>query len=67
MIQAYPLLNIYGYTLYTRVGLNLNFEFEFAHELLMNLTLTFIKSMNLNLIFAKSMNLNLKVLIKHSI
>ena len=49
---------------YTRVRLNLNFEFQFAHELLMNLNSTFTKSMNLNLIFAKSMNLNLKVLLK---
>ena len=45
----------------TRVGLNLNFEFESAHELLMNLNLTFAKSMNLNLVFFKSMNLNLKI------
>ena len=52
---AYPILNIHGYMLYTRVGLNLNFEFESAHNLLMNLT------------FAKSMNLNLNVLIKYSI
>ena len=45
----------------TRVGLNLNFEFESAHELLMNLNLnsTFPKSMNLNFDFSKSMNLNL--------
>ena len=45
----------------TRVGLNLNFEFESAHELLMNLNLnsTFAKSMNLNFDFSKSMNLNL--------
>ena len=42
-----------------RVGLNLNFEFESAHELLMNLNSTFAKSMNLNLVFSKSMNLNL--------
>ena len=45
-----------------RVGLNLNFELECAHELLMNLNLIFAKSMNLNLIltlvFSKSMNLN---------
>ena len=33
------------------VGLNLNFEFESAHELLMNLNSTFAKSMNLNLVF----------------
>ena len=44
-----------------RVGLNLNFEFESAHELLMNLNLTFAKSMNLNLAFSKSMNLNSKI------
>ena len=45
----------------SRVGLNLNFEFESAHELLMNLNLnsTFAKSMNLNFDFSKSMNLNL--------
>ena len=39
-----------------RVELNLNFEFESAHELLMNLKLT----------FTKSMNLSLKSLSKHS-
>ena len=60
----------------TRVGLNLNFEFESAHELLLNLNFVFSKSMNLNLIFSKSMNLNLNfdfltsmnlnILIKHS-
>ena len=48
-----------------RVGLNLNFEFESAHVLLMNLNLnsTFAKSMNLNLnlVFSKSMHLNLKI------
>ena len=50
-----------------RAGSNLNFEFESAHELLINLNLnsTFAKSMNLNLnvylIFAKSMNLNLNM------
>ena len=52
-----------------RVGLNLNFELESAHELLMNLNLnlnsTFAKSMNLNLNlnfdFSKSMNLNLNL------
>ena len=45
------------------VGLNLNFEFESAHELLMNLNLnsTFAKSMNLNLVFSKSMNLNSRI------
>ena len=40
------------------LGLNLNFEFESAHKLLMHL--------NLHSTFAKSMNLNLNVLIKHS-
>ena len=53
-----------------RVGLNLNFEFESSHELLMNLSLTFPKSMNLNLVFSnlnlnlvfsQSMNLNLEI------
>ena len=39
----------------------LNFEFESAHEFLMNLNSTFTKSMNLNLVFSKSMNLNLTV------
>ena len=41
----------------------MNFEFESAHELLMNLNLnsTFAKSMNLNLVFSKSMNLNLNL------
>ena len=44
----------------TRVGLNSNFEFESAHEFLMNLNLNFVfsKSMNLNFVFSKSMNLN---------
>ena len=42
----------------TRVGLNLNFEFESAHEFLMNLNFVFSKSMNLNFVFSKSMNLN---------
>ena len=46
-----------------RVGLNLNFEFESAHELLMNLNFVFSKSMNLNFVFSTSMNLN--ILIKH--
>ena len=64
----------------TKVGLNLNFEFESAIELLINLNLNFVfsKSMNLNLnlSFSKSMNLNLNfvfstsmnlnILIKHS-
>ena len=55
-------LKIFGEIVSTRVGLNLNFEFESAHELLMNLNLnsTFAKSMklnsNLNLVFSKSMN-----------
>ena len=43
----------------TRFGLILTFEFESAHEILMNLNSTFAKSMNLNLVFSKSMNLNL--------
>ena len=47
------------------VRLNLNFEFESAHELLMklnmNLKLIFAKSMNLNLVFSKSLNLNLNL------
>ena len=53
-------LKIFGEIVATRVGLN--FKFESAHELLMNLnlklTLTFTKSMNLNLnlVFFKSMN-----------
>ena len=49
------------------VGLNLNFEFESTHKLLMNLKLnsTLAKSMNLNLVYTKSMNLNLNVLIKY--
>ena len=42
----------------TRVGLNLNVEFESAHEILVNLNSTFAKSINLNLVFSKSMNLN---------
>ena len=41
-----------------RVGLNLNFEFESAHEFLTNWNLVFSKSMNLNFVFSKSMNLN---------
>ena len=45
-------------TLGSRVGLNLNFEFESAHELLMNLKFVFSNSMNLNFVFSKSMNLN---------
>ena len=55
-----------------RVGLNLNFEFKSAHELLMNLNLsldsTFAKSMNLNLnlVFSKSMNLNLNLVFSKS-
>ena len=60
--------NVYLATLLqTRVGLNLNFEFESAHELLMNfnfnLNSTFAKPMNLNLnlVFSKSMNLNLNL------
>ena len=45
----------------SRFGMNLNFEFQFesAHELLINLNLVFLKWMNLNLVFSKSMNLNL--------
>ena len=39
-----------------RVGLNLNFEFESAHELLMNLNFVFSKSMNLNFKIRKKMN-----------
>ena len=43
----------------------MNFEFESAHELLMNLNSTFAKSMNLNLnlnlVFSKSINLNLSM------
>ena len=49
-----------------RVGLNLNFEFESAHELLMNLNFIFSKSMNLNLNFVFSTSMNLNILIKHS-
>ena len=61
----------------TRVGLHLNFEFESAHEILMNLNsafatsmnlnLGFSKSMNLNLVFSKSMNLNLNLKIKNKV
>ena len=53
----------------SRVGLNLNFEFELAHELLMHLNLTFAKSMNLNLNldFSKSMKLNLNLVFSQSI
>ena len=47
-----------------RVGLKLNFEFESAHELCMNLNFVFSKSMILNFVFSKSINLN--ILIKHS-
>ena len=43
----------------SEVGLKLNFEFESAHEILMNLNSIFAKPMNLNLVFSKSMNLNL--------
>ena len=47
----------------TRVGLNLDFESESAHEvwIKLNLNATFAKSINLNLnsVFSKSMNLNL--------
>ena len=54
-----------------RVGLNLNFEFESAHELLMNLNLnsTSAKSMNLNLnsVFSKSMSLNLILVFSKSV
>ena len=57
LLNHYPILST--------VGLNLNFEFESAHELLMNLNLnsTFVKSMNLNLnlVFSKPKNLNLKI------
>ena len=42
----------------SRVGLNLNFEFESAHEFLMNLNFVFSKSMNLNFISSQSINLN---------
>ena len=53
-----------------RVGLNLNFELESAHELLMKLNLnlnsTFAKLMNLNLAFSKSMNLNLNLVFSQS-
>ena len=42
-----------------RVGLNLNLEFESAHEFLMNLNFVFSKSMNQNFIFSKSMTWNL--------
>ena len=49
--------------LHSRIGLDIKFEFESAHELLMNLNLnsTFAKSINLNLslVFANSMNMNL--------
>ena len=48
----------------TRFGLNLNFEFESAHEFFMNLNFVISKSLNLNFVFFKSMNLN--VFIKHS-
>ena len=60
------------FQLTSRVGLNLNFEFESAHELLINLNLnlnsTFAKSMNLNLNFdfSKSMNLNLNLVFSQS-
>ena len=62
-----------------RVGLILNFRFESAHELLMNLnstsaksinlnlSLVFSKSMKLNLVFLKSMNLNLNLKAKNKI
>ena len=52
----------------SRVGLNLNFEFESAYELLMNLNFVFSKSMNLNLnfVFSKSMNLNLNFVFSKS-
>ena len=45
----------------------MNFEFESAHELLMNLSLAFAKSMNLNLnlVFSQLMNLNLNLKIKN--
>ena len=43
--------NALFYEVLNRIGLNLVFEFESAHELLINL--------NLNSAFAKSMNLNL--------
>ena len=59
-----------------RVGLSWNFEFEYAHELLINLNFVFSKSVNLNFVFSQSLNLNLNfmfstsmnlnVLIKHS-
>ena len=58
-------------SVHSRVGLNLNFEFESAHELLINLNLnsnsTFAKSVNLNMNFdfLKSMNLNSNLKIKN--
>ena len=44
----------------TRVGLNLNFDFESVLEFFMNLKLNFdiSKSMNLNFAFSKSVNWN---------
>ena len=58
---------IRGAHTWSRVGLNLNFEFQSAHEILMNLNSTFAKSMNFNfnLVFSKSMNLNLNLKIKN--
>ena len=53
---------VFAFFLFTpRVGLNLNFEFESVHEVLINLNSTFSKAMklNLNLVFSMSMNLNL--------
>ena len=46
----------------TRVELNLNFEFESAHELWMNSNFVFSNSLNLNFVFSKSMNLNLNLI-----
>ena len=42
----------------TRVGLNLNFEFESAYKLVVNLNVDFQKSMNLNVDFCRLVNLN---------
>ena len=49
------------------VGFNFEFEYESAHELLINLYLnsTFAKSMNMNLNSISAMSMNLNVLIKH--
>ena len=42
------------------LGLNLNFEIESLHKLVMNLNVDFQKSMNWNVDFLKSINLNLR-------